>query len=215
MAAGNFPGRQFILYASFINLAYIFTLTAEVVIEVLRLYPLRTPLYLIELPLGIMVYLGWISLGKNFKNAILLGISLIAIIIFPVQVILDIILLESTASTLAYAVALLLVTGTISMIFGVSLLKMKDALGDLATACGIVNIMAGICSASIILVYLAIALSFPLAIMESALLYRAYRRLEGEPKGPGAAKAHPKERPEPPVAKGKKMAANKAVRKNR
>tara|TARA_B100000315_G_C14254068_1_gene441071 strand:+ start:19 stop:420 length:402 start_codon:yes stop_codon:yes gene_type:complete len=85
---------------------------------------------------------------------------------------------ESALFNILYGVIMILASGTMSIIFGVGLLKLKKDFGRLATATGVLNIISGAGTVTIIFVFLTMILLIPLAVLEIILMLKAAEKLD-------------------------------------
>tara|TARA_B110000263_G_scaffold158353_1_gene137610 strand:- start:15227 stop:15463 length:237 start_codon:yes stop_codon:yes gene_type:complete len=67
--------------------------------------------------------------------------------------------------------------GIIMIIFGVGILRLKTHLGDLSKATGILEIITGICFATVFLSGIGILALLPLELLELLLLYKVVSKI--------------------------------------
>ena len=63
------------------------------------------------------------------------------------------------------------------IIFGVGILRLKTHLGDLSKATGILEIITGICFATVFLSVIGLIALLPLELLELLLLYKASSKI--------------------------------------
>lgn len=69
---------------------------------------------------------------------------------------------------------MIILIGAAEVVFGVSLMKLQDSLGQSAKVAGILEIITGICFMVVILVFVGMVTMFPAMILEILVLYKAY-----------------------------------------
>jgi hypothetical protein len=72
----------------------------------------------------------------------------------------------------------LVISGGVSIPFGIALLELKSQFGPLATGAGVIGIITGACLLTIILSILGILLFIPWYILTSMILFRAAKKFE-------------------------------------
>ena len=89
----------------------------------------------------------------------------------------DLIPFEKTElMNLLISVVLLILLGIVSIMFGVSILRLKKKFGPLATATGAVNIITGASFVTIIFFFIALLLLIPTAVLEVVLMFKAAKK---------------------------------------
>ena len=116
---------EMILYAAFANLAYLVVFLTELFILATQPGARLEALYSAEVLLSIVIYLGWIEMGRRFKNRLMVEISMVAVFLIPIAGILAIILSSTGLYTPFFAIASGIISGLVLTIFGFSLLRLK------------------------------------------------------------------------------------------
>ncbi len=169
-------GPSMMLYAAYASLLYLAAYAAEVYLAYYQPGTSAVPVYSLEVLLAIVVYAGWLQVGRRFKNQLLANVSLIAIWLVPAAGILSIVLDSAGQAISIYTIVSNFVMGLLVMTFGFALLGMRRRFGDLARVTGWLDILIGICMLSFILVPIAAILMPPVIVLEASLLYRAYEK---------------------------------------
>ncbi|WP_233131540.1 helix-turn-helix domain-containing protein [Tenacibaculum holothuriorum] len=120
---------------------------------------------------------GFIRIAKMYSYKLLEIIVYVFIIAFVIAELYDVFLINSTSETLIITgIVELIIFGAIQIIFGLSLLRLKDKLGVLIQINGILEIITGACLATIILASLGAVFLIPTVIVEIIVLYRLARK---------------------------------------
>lgn len=122
---------------------------------------------------------GFIVLGNVFENRLLTLVSYIFIVATAGLGVLDITSLfvgNLRGLWILYAAASL-VFGALSIVFGVSLLRLQDSMGTLARVAGILEIVMGCMLATVVLFFLSYVILIPAVVIEIIVLYRGYEYL--------------------------------------
>ena len=122
---------------------------------------------------------GFIVLSTVFENTLLKVVAYMLIIATGGMGILDVASLsvEDVKSLwLTYAVAALLF-GALNIVFGVSLIRLQDGMGELARIAGILEIVMGCILVTVVLFFIAYVIMIPAVAVEILLLYRGYEYL--------------------------------------
>ena len=155
-------------------------------IEIARnIFPVTTKLIVISLIINLIYVIsyilfirGFVIIGKKLKISSLVKSSYAFIIISVPLIIFQILNLSVLKIfSLVSSIIMLIVVGIIGIFFGISLLKLKKKFGKIATATGILNIIAGAGLASVVLIVIPILILLPSYILEIMLLFRASRKL--------------------------------------
>lgn len=142
-------------------------------------------LAIINVALTILFYRGFVLIGRKLKVPMLARSTyflISMIIVYTLLVAITAIVPHSGWEFLgiiffAFSVMFSLATGVAIVWFGVSLLKLKDKFGDLATVTGVLNIIAGIFLATVILSFFYTLIGFAGIICEVVLLFKASKKL--------------------------------------
>ena len=174
-------------YRAFAGIVGFILLIPEVTLIVLRelkklsdgLLPIFYILIAVESILYIYYLWGFKIVGDKTKNN-MLKISMILLIIsslltkgyhyvwnpaFP------------HLTKLIISASILVVMGIIGILAGMAILKLKNKFGSLATTVGVLNIISGISTATVIFFFIALLILIPQTIFEIVLLFRASEKL--------------------------------------
>ena len=122
---------------------------------------------------------GFIALSIVFENSLLKVIAYMLIIAMVGMGILEISSLsakEVESLWIPYSVAALLF-GAMSIVFGVSLIRLQDSMGELARIAGILEIVMGCLLVTVVLFFVTYIILIPATIVEILVLYRGYEYL--------------------------------------
>ncbi|MEO8475139.1 MAG: helix-turn-helix transcriptional regulator [Chryseolinea sp.] len=122
---------------------------------------------------------GFIALSTVFENSLLKVIAYMLIIAMVGMGILDVSSLsakEVESLWIPYSAAALLF-GAISIVFGVSLIRLQDSMGELARIAGILEIVMGCLLVTVVLFFLTYVILIPATVVEILVLYRGYEYL--------------------------------------
>ena len=122
---------------------------------------------------------GFVLVGSYYKNYLVEFMAFLMIImniIFETSEIVSINFDDSLFSFILISKALTF--GIIMIIFGVGILRLKTHLGDLSKATGILEIITGICFATVFLSGIGILALLPLELLELLLLYKVVSKIK-------------------------------------
>lgn len=121
---------------------------------------------------------GFIVLANLFENKLLKAVSFILIVAVAAEAALDItsLAVDSVQSLWPYAVSSVLF-GSISIVFGVALIRLQDGMGELSRIAGLLEIVTGALLITVVLFFLAYVVFIPAVVMEILVLYRGYEYL--------------------------------------
>lgn len=122
---------------------------------------------------------GFIVLSNIFENGLLKIASYMLIVATVGLAVLDISSLSvENVETLwpAYGAAAVLF-GTLGIVFGVSLIRLQDSMGELSRIAGILEILMGCLLVTVVLFFLAYVIMIPAVVVEILVLYRGYEYL--------------------------------------
>lgn len=131
---------------------------------------------------------GFIALSSVFENTLMKSVVYMLMIATAAIGFLDVYTLsfnaeESELFLLPYAFAAILF-GTLSIIFGVALIRLQDGMGELSRVAGILEIATGCFLVTVILFFVSYVIMIPAVVLEILLLYRGYdylSRLDAAP----------------------------------
>lgn len=122
---------------------------------------------------------GFIALSTIFENTLLRVVTYMLIIATGGMGILDVTSLsvENVESLwLPYAVAAIFF-GALSIVFGVSLIRLQDSMGELSRIAGILEIVVGCMLVTVVLFFVTYVILIPAVVVEILVLYRGYEYL--------------------------------------
>lgn len=122
---------------------------------------------------------GFIVLSAVFENTLLRAIAYMLVIATVGMGILDVTSLsvEDVESLwIPYAMAAVLF-GALSIIFGISLIRLQDGMGELSRIAGMLEIVIGCMLVTVVLFFVTYVIMIPAVIVEILVLYRGYEYL--------------------------------------
>ena len=122
---------------------------------------------------------GFIVLSKVFENVLLKAITYMLMIATAGMGILDVTSLSAEdvgSLELPYAMAAVLF-GVLSIVFGVSLIRLQDGMGELSRIAGMLEIVMGCMLVTVVLFFISYVIMIPAVIVEVLVLYRGYEYL--------------------------------------
>ena len=122
---------------------------------------------------------GFVILGKLFENSLLKIIVYILIVANVCIGILDVVSLTIADKNILiapYAAAAILF-GTLSILFGVALIRLQDSMGQLSRVAGIMEIVMGGLLLTVVLFFIACVIMIPAVLIEILVLWRGYEYL--------------------------------------
>ncbi|HMV08752.1 MAG TPA: helix-turn-helix transcriptional regulator [Cyclobacteriaceae bacterium] len=124
---------------------------------------------------------GFIALSNVFENALLKIVAYMLITTTAAIGFLDVFTLSFTVAetelfSIPYAFAAILF-GTLSIVFGVALIRLQDGMGELSRVAGILEIATGCFLITVILFFVSYVIMIPALVAEILLLYRGYEYL--------------------------------------
>ncbi|MBI2129232.1 hypothetical protein HYU07_03245 [Candidatus Woesearchaeota archaeon] len=180
-----------IKYAAIAGIISIAMTIPMVILEVLKSLKMLTSgwiaayilTYLISLISYAVFIWGFKVIGEKTQNT-LLTISSYLLIISSIflygYVILASLLPSFDKLLILVSVLYLLIYGVLSLLAGIAVLKLKDRLGSIATATGILNIITGASFLTIILSAIGLLTMMPAYVLEIILLFKASKILNGQ-----------------------------------
>lgn len=122
---------------------------------------------------------GFIALASLFEQKLLKVIVYALIFATAAIGVLDVISLNTPdyrEYLLPYAVASVLF-GALSLVFGISLLRLQDSMGELSRVAGILEIIVGGLLITVVLFFVSYIIMIPAVVVEILILYRGYEYL--------------------------------------
>lgn len=126
---------------------------------------------------------GFIVLSKLFENKLLTIGAYLMIAAVMGTGILDCVTLFSGDTErlwMPYSIAAA-VSGALTLVFGIALIRLQDGMGELSRVAGILEILIGCALVTVILFFLAYVILIPAIIVEILVLYRGYEYLSKSP----------------------------------
>ena len=122
---------------------------------------------------------GFIKLSTVFQNGLLKAGSYLMMIAVLALGILDISTLwaeDIESLSLPYMTASVVV-GSLTLTFGIGLIRLQDGMGELSRAAGVMEIIIGSALITVILFFIGYVVMIPAVIVEILVLYRGYEYL--------------------------------------
>lgn len=122
---------------------------------------------------------GFIVLSQVFENSLLKAIAYILMVATAGLGILDIVSLSVTDMELLllpYGAAAILF-GSLSIAFGVALIRLQDGMGELSRIAGLMEIVMGCLLITVVLFFIAYVIMIPTIVVEILVLWRGYEYL--------------------------------------
>jgi transcriptional regulator with XRE-family HTH domain len=122
---------------------------------------------------------GFIKLSEVFENGLLKVASYMMMMGVLALGILDISMLwanDVESIVLPYMTASVAV-GTLTLIFGIGLIRLQDGMGELSRAAGVLEIIVGCSFITVILFFIGYVVMIPAVVVEILVLYRGYEYL--------------------------------------
>lgn len=125
----------------------------------------------------VLFFMGFLRIAKIYAHKLLEVVVYVFMIVYVLFEFYDIFLINFSEEAIAISlVAELLVFGVIQIIFGISLLQLKNKLGTLVQVSGVLEIIIGAFLATIVLAYLGLFLLIPTVIIEIIVIYKLARK---------------------------------------
>lgn len=125
----------------------------------------------------VLFFTGFLKIAKLYGHKLLEIIVYVFMSAYVVVELYDIFLINSSSETIIISgIAQLIIFGAIQIIFGLSLLQLKDKLGTLIQVNGVLEIITGACLATVILATLGAFILIPTVIVEIIVIYKLARR---------------------------------------
>ncbi len=124
---------------------------------------------------------GFIALAELFENSLLKIAAILLIVGKALEGVLNISTLsaDNFESIMIPYIAAAVIMGTLSLLFGIALLRLQDGMGELSRIAGILEIVMGCCLITVILFLIGYVVMIPATLVEILVLYRAYEYLSG------------------------------------
>lgn len=122
---------------------------------------------------------GFIALSTVFENTLLKSVACMLMIATAALGVLDVTSLSvENIETLwlPYSMAALLF-GTLSIVFGIALIRLQDSMGELSRVAGVLEIAMGCFLITVVLFFVSYVIMIPAVVVEILVLYRGYEYL--------------------------------------
>lgn len=122
---------------------------------------------------------GFVKLSALFENGLLKAGSYLMIAAAASMGVLDISTLwvrDAERLLLPYTTASVIL-GSLTLIFGIGLIRLQDGMGELSRAAGILEIIVGSALITVVLFFIGYVVMIPAVIVEILVLYRGYEYL--------------------------------------
>jgi len=122
---------------------------------------------------------GFIALGNLFENELLKVAAYLLVVGILIKGILDVssLSVEDMENIWMPYTVLAVVTGALSIVFGISLLRLQDSMGVLARIAGILEIVMGCILLTVVLFFISYVILIPATVVEILVLYAGYEYL--------------------------------------
>ncbi|REE01746.1 helix-turn-helix domain-containing protein [Marinoscillum furvescens] len=133
---------------------------------------------------------GFVGVGSLFENhQIRIAAYVYAFVIAAISfsdVVLAIYYPDHVELNSISMMVMIILIGAAEVVFGVSLMKLQDSLGQSAKVAGILEIITGICFMTVVFVFVGMVTMFPAMILEILVLYKAYDFIMRQKTNPAA-----------------------------
>lgn len=122
---------------------------------------------------------GFIVLSTVFENTLLKSATYMLILVTAAMGVLDVTSLsveDVETLWLPYSMAALLF-GTLSIVFGIALIRLQDSMGELSRVAGVLEIVMGCFLITVVLFFISYVIMIPAVVVEILVLYRGYEYL--------------------------------------
>lgn len=124
---------------------------------------------------------GFIALSNVFENTLLKSVAYMLILATAALGVLDVTSLSLSVEDLKtlwlpYAMAAMLF-GTLSIVFGIALIRLQDSMGELSRVAGVLEIVMGCFLITVVLFFISYVIMIPAVVVEILVLYRGYEYL--------------------------------------
>lgn len=122
---------------------------------------------------------GFIALSTVFENSLLKVAAYLFVLVTASKGILDIssLSVEDFESIWVFYAVIAVVMGAVGIVFGISLVRLQDGMGELARIAGILEIIIGCLLVTVVLFFITYVILIPTVVVEIIVLYRGYEYL--------------------------------------
>ncbi len=128
---------------------------------------------------------GFIVLSNVFENGLLkIACVLMMFAVFATGV-LDITTLyaEDEAALWLPYVSASVIYGSLTLVFGIGLIRLQDGMGEVSRVAGMLEIVVGVAFITVLLFFIGYVVTIPAVIVELLVLYKGYEYLSKKPVG--------------------------------
>lgn len=122
---------------------------------------------------------GFIALSTVFENTLLKNAAWMLMLATAALGVLDVTSLSVEnleTLLLPYSLAAVLF-GTLSIVFGIALIRLQDSMGELSRVAGVLEIVMGCFLITVVLFFISYVIMIPAVVVEILVLYRGYEYL--------------------------------------
>jgi transcriptional regulator with XRE-family HTH domain len=122
---------------------------------------------------------GFIALSTVFENSLLKVAAYLFVVVTVGKGILDVssLSVENIESIWIFYAVIAVVMGAVGIVFGVSLIRLQDGMGEVARIAGILEIVIGCLLITVVLFFITYVVLVPTVVVEILVLYRGYEYL--------------------------------------
>lgn len=125
----------------------------------------------------VLFFMGFLRIAKIYAHKLLEIVVYVFMIVFVLFEFYDIFLINFSSEIIAISlITELLIFGAIQIIFGMSLLQLKNKLGTIVQIGGVLEIVTGAFLATVVLASLGLFLLIPTVIIEIIIIYKIARK---------------------------------------
>ena len=145
--------------------------------------PMMNAVYIALTAIMVIAYIlfarGFIALSTVFENTLLKSSAWMLMLATAALGVLDVTSLsveDIETLWLPYSMAAVLF-GTLSIVFGVALIRLQDSMGELSRVAGVLEIATGCFLITVVLFFISYVIMIPAVVLEILVLYRGYEYL--------------------------------------
>ena len=125
----------------------------------------------------VLFFRGFIKVAKIYSHKLLEVVVYVFMVLYVLAALYDVFLINSSEAVLITSGVLeLIVFGVVQIIFGITLLQLKTKLGAIVQVNGFLEIVVGICLATVLLASLGLFLLIPTVLIEIIVIYKVARK---------------------------------------
>lgn len=132
---------------------------------------------------------GFIVLSAVFENSLLKVAAYLLVTATVIKGIFDVssLSVKDMGSIWIPFTAIVVVMGAVSIVFGLSLIRLQDSMGELSRLAGTLEIVTGCLLITVVFFFISYVVFIPAVVVEILVLYRGYEYLSKSPEGEMAA----------------------------